>query len=175
MKLLNSKYNISDAGDREGNIYLTHYPTFDLITVIGEDFTILYHQIRVQDLSVSEKWRIGEMCDGAEIDELEVWYKCGDETGCVMIYHSNPDLCPDHRKVVNSYFNALKRYEPEPTKPKLKRYEINMGRTGYGNCTFYVEANSEAEAQEKAHEEAGDHLYSENDSDYEIIGMEEVK
>ena len=47
----------------------------------------------------------------------------------------------------------------------MKEYEIEICRTGYGFATITVKADSQ-EAERKALDEAGDHLYSEKSSEY---------
>ena len=238
MKLLIDNYEIADAGNRAGDIYVTHCGAVDLITVKGrnEDFTILYHQTPVKDLSMEETKRIHEwsgMDADMEISELEVWWKSGEQHGCIMVHHSNPELCPDHLKAENSYFSKEETVtEPVEVKPtrdqifaqvvkefakdiavgdltaidelltglpdevlhaylsdnaqaeladkvgkpatKLRCYEVNMGRTGYGSAIFHVEAYNEDEARAKAGELALNHEYSEHSSSYGIIDIEEI-
>lgn len=50
-------------------------------------------------------------------------------------------------------------------------YEVQVSRIGYGFSTLRVQAESQAEAEEKAIDEAGDVLFSEKDSDYEVVGV----
>lgn len=48
------------------------------------------------------------------------------------------------------------------------KYEVGVIRIGYGHTSFIVEADSEEQAGERALEEAGDHEFTENSSDYEL-------
>jgi len=50
-------------------------------------------------------------------------------------------------------------------------FTISVCRTGYGFRDIDVEANSEEEASEKALELAGDHEYSEKESEYSVDGF----
>ena len=49
-----------------------------------------------------------------------------------------------------------------------KEYEIEIVRKGYGFNTVKVRGYTEKEAIERALDQAGNHLYSEKDADYEI-------
>lgn len=61
--------------------------------------------------------------------------------------------------------------QTEPAKPsaikgKLGKWSVDVCRTSYAHLTIEVYANSEAEAVEKALDEAGDHEFTEKDADY---------
>jgi hypothetical protein len=48
----------------------------------------------------------------------------------------------------------------------LRLWDVPVCRTGYGHATIRVEADTEEEAVAEALEVAGDHTYTEHDSDY---------
>lgn len=50
----------------------------------------------------------------------------------------------------------------------MNKYEVSMERTSVAYCTFEVEAHDEDEATDKAYYEAGDHIYSEMDANYDL-------
>lgn len=52
--------------------------------------------------------------------------------------------------------------------PALRRFTVSMTRIGYAHRDIEVEASSEAEAREKAEEVAGNYVYSEHTSEYEV-------
>jgi hypothetical protein len=52
------------------------------------------------------------------------------------------------------------------TVDELADYEVEVCRIGYGVRTITVKARNEVEAKELALEQAGDHAFSEHDSDY---------
>lgn len=49
-----------------------------------------------------------------------------------------------------------------------QKFEVQVCRTGYGFATIVVEAETQAEANELALDEAGDHEYNEKDSEYAL-------
>lgn len=51
---------------------------------------------------------------------------------------------------------------------KEKEFDIDVTRIGTGHRTIPVTANSLEEAQEKALDEAGDHIFSDKSSEYEL-------
>jgi len=53
---------------------------------------------------------------------------------------------------------------------KENEYEVKVCRTAYAFHTIKVTAASPEEAEEKALDEAGDHLYSEKSSEYTLDG-----
>ena len=53
----------------------------------------------------------------------------------------------------------------------MKKYSVSITRIGYAHTTFEVEAENEADAQEKAMDQAGDYDFSEGDADYECEGV----
>lgn len=53
--------------------------------------------------------------------------------------------------------------------PELQDFEIQVCRTGYGFATIDVKAASEYEAGQLALDVAGDHSYSEKDSQYQLV------
>ena len=54
------------------------------------------------------------------------------------------------------------------------KYRVTMMRTSYGQCVIEVEADTKKQAEDTAHEEAGDYEYPEHGSDYAIDYTEEV-
>jgi hypothetical protein len=59
--------------------------------------------------------------------------------------------------------------------PLLKKYRIHVCRTGYGHADFKVEAHNKIAAKQKALDQAGNHLFSENDSEYSCEDVTEIK
>lgn len=60
-----------------------------------------------------------------------------------------------------------------PETPDLvdKEWEVDICRTGYGFTSITIKgAKSQKEAEEMALDEAGNHYYSEKDSDYSVVG-----
>ena len=55
------------------------------------------------------------------------------------------------------------------TKP-LTKFDVGVCRIGYGFGSIEVQASSQEEANEKALDEAGDHLFSEKTSEYVLEG-----
>ena len=55
-----------------------------------------------------------------------------------------------------------------------KAYEVSVCRISYGFINIRVEANSEKEAKEIALDQAGNHLFSEHDADYEANYVKEI-
>lgn len=53
----------------------------------------------------------------------------------------------------------------------MKKYSVSITRIGYAHTTFEVEAENEADAQEKAMDQAGNYDFSEVDADYECEGV----
>ncbi len=49
---------------------------------------------------------------------------------------------------------------------QLPKWSVNVCRTGFGHATFEVHAATEKEALLAADDEAGDHIFSENSSEY---------
>lgn len=62
----------------------------------------------------------------------------------------------------------------EDDRPK-KKFSVAVCRTGYGHANIEVEAFTAEEAEELALEEAGDHSFSENNSEYTSNGATEIK
>jgi len=60
-------------------------------------------------------------------------------------------------------------------KRKVKTFKVCVCRIGYGFKEFEVQAPSAIAAQQKALDEAGNHLYSEHDAKYEVNHVEEIK
>lgn len=52
-----------------------------------------------------------------------------------------------------------------------KEFDVNVCRTSFAFTTIRVTATSQKAAEEKALDEAGDHLYSEKDCDYSTDGV----
>lgn len=59
--------------------------------------------------------------------------------------------------------------------PVLKAFDVDMCRISYGHYTIRVWAMDEKNAEEAAHEVAGNFLYSEKTSEYEANDVREVK
>jgi hypothetical protein len=57
----------------------------------------------------------------------------------------------------------------------MRKFVVNVCRIGYGNRDIEVEADTEAEAKEKALDDAGNYLYSEHTSEYEVEGVREAE
>lgn len=55
----------------------------------------------------------------------------------------------------------------------MAKYIVNVCRIAYGNLDIEVEANSPEQAEEKALNEAGNHLFSEHSSEYEAMSVSE--
>jgi len=53
----------------------------------------------------------------------------------------------------------------------IMKYKVNVTRIGYANLDIEVEASSLEEAEEKALDEAGNHLFTEHHSEYEAQGV----
>lgn len=53
------------------------------------------------------------------------------------------------------------------------KYKVNMTRIGYANLDIEVEAATLEEAKELALDKAGDQLFSEHESEYEVLGVQE--
>lgn len=47
-------------------------------------------------------------------------------------------------------------------------FKIEVSRVGYACLTLDIEAKTQAEAEDKAMEEAGDHIFSEHSSEYSL-------
>ena len=52
----------------------------------------------------------------------------------------------------------------------MPKFKATVCRTSYGFCDIEVEAENETEAKEKILDEAGNHLYSEKESNYTLDG-----
>jgi hypothetical protein len=57
----------------------------------------------------------------------------------------------------------------------VPKYRVDVCRTGYGFNTIEVEASCEDEAMMRALGTAGNHFYSEKDSDYTVESVERIK
>ena len=57
----------------------------------------------------------------------------------------------------------------------MNTYEVQVTRVGYGSRLSQVQANTLQEAKDKALAEAGDFLYSEHTSEYEIESATKIK
>lgn len=57
----------------------------------------------------------------------------------------------------------------EPSTATEQIFDVDVCRTGYGFATIQVRATSEFEAQQAALDQAGDHLFSEKDSEYTLV------
>jgi len=53
-------------------------------------------------------------------------------------------------------------------------YKVHVCRTGYAHADITVSANSKRQAYAKAIEEAGNHDFSENTSEYSVEGVTEL-
>ena len=54
----------------------------------------------------------------------------------------------------------------------MSKYKVHVCRTAYSHLEIEVEASTSKEAQEKAIDEAGDHVFpSENSSEYSAEGV----
>ena len=58
---------------------------------------------------------------------------------------------------------------------KMRLFEINVCRIGYGHASFTVHGRNKKHAEERAFEEAGNHSYSEHSSEYKIDSTVEIK
>ena len=54
------------------------------------------------------------------------------------------------------------------------KYTVSVTRIGYAHLDIEVEASSPDEAEDKALDQAGNHLFSEHSSEYETHGVTEV-
>ena len=79
-------------------------------------------------------------------------------------YCSNCCLCYQAEK-----YNEADEAEKAVVAPKKKTYKVEVCRTSYSFATIEVEADSEEEAEDLAYDEAGNHDFSEKDSDYSIV------
>jgi len=59
-----------------------------------------------------------------------------------------------------------------PMSQEPERYRVSICRTGYGFTSIDVMARSPEEAEDLAHDEAGDHSYNEKSSEYTTDGVE---
>ena len=57
----------------------------------------------------------------------------------------------------------------------MNTYEVQVTRIGYGSRTDRVKAKTLKEAEQKALDQAGNFLYSEHTSDYEIESATKIK
>jgi hypothetical protein len=53
-------------------------------------------------------------------------------------------------------------------------FDVDVCRTGFGHKTLRIKADSAADAEEKALDQAGNHSYNEKDSDYSVQGVTRV-
>jgi len=93
-------------------------------------------------------------------------FKIGDEvwnplSGCPMIVHE------DNIDYANEEYWQIVSCE-EGEEPTEVEFNIQVCRTGFGFANIKVTAESREAAEEKALEEAGDHDYIENNSEYSI-------
>jgi len=56
----------------------------------------------------------------------------------------------------------------------MPKYKVTIIRTGYASLDIEMEAETQIEAEDKALEDAGNHLFSEHSSEYSIDGSLEV-
>jgi hypothetical protein len=54
------------------------------------------------------------------------------------------------------------------------KYKVNVTRIGYANLDIEVEADNPEDAERKALDTAGNHLFSEHHSEYEAQGVAEA-
>jgi hypothetical protein len=54
------------------------------------------------------------------------------------------------------------------------RYKVSVTRIGYANLEVEVEAENPEDAERKALDTAGNHLFSEHSSEYEAQGVSEA-
>jgi hypothetical protein len=57
----------------------------------------------------------------------------------------------------------------------MREYDVDVCRMGYGHLTLRVQAKNAKEAKRKALDEAGNHVFSENNADYSAEGVMEVE
>lgn len=57
----------------------------------------------------------------------------------------------------------------EPSTAAEQIFDVDVCRTGFGFATIQIRASSEFEAQQAALDQAGDHLFSEKDSEYTLV------
>jgi hypothetical protein len=50
----------------------------------------------------------------------------------------------------------------------MSQYQIEVSRISYACLTLNIEADSQGEAEDKAMDEAGDHVFSEHSSEYSL-------
>lgn len=55
----------------------------------------------------------------------------------------------------------------------MPKFKVEITRIGYGCKTVEIEAKDEDEAHKLALEQAGNHLYTEKTSEYEVTDIEE--
>jgi hypothetical protein len=55
----------------------------------------------------------------------------------------------------------------------MAKYIVNVCRIAYGNLDIEVEADSPYQAEERALNEAGNHLFGEHSSEYEAMSVSE--
>jgi hypothetical protein len=55
-----------------------------------------------------------------------------------------------------------------------KKFKVHVCRTAYAHLYLEVEADTQEEAEKKALDEAGDHSFSENNTDYTVEGTTEL-
>lgn len=56
----------------------------------------------------------------------------------------------------------------------MPRYKVHVCRTGYGHAIFEVDAKNKEEAKEFALEEAYNHVFSDNDSEYSVESVSKL-
>jgi len=56
-----------------------------------------------------------------------------------------------------------------PTSTELQDFEVEVQRVAWGNLTIKVRAATLHEAQQMALDEAGNHVFSEKDSEYVLV------
>jgi len=56
---------------------------------------------------------------------------------------------------------------------KIKKFKVEVCRTGFSFTTIEVEAKNKKEAKKQAVEQAGDHEFSEKDANYSIVYVSE--
>ena len=61
-----------------------------------------------------------------------------------------------------------------PMSEEPERYRVTICRTGYGFTSIDVQARSPEEAEDLAHDEAGDHIYSEKSSEFTTDGVQRL-
>jgi hypothetical protein len=70
------------------------------------------------------------------------------------------------RKLITRYGRNMELQTLIDMQPPLKKYRVPVCRIGYGHADIEVTARNDKEAEAKAIEKAGNHLFSENSSEY---------